>query len=233
MRDGVQKCSISLLRWDQSMNRSHLVFFKFPRQDIKLVVGDEMRLHYLGTSTLSASLLNMLQATFDGRGTAAATSPRYPTIRATRCAWSCAREMPAQTAARPSAHSTTLRSSLCGSPPPSTGAAGSACDFAPTSFCSMQNAMKSFAVDETSVSGYVYHRLLGHDVKDESLKVDMPKRSRCSLSVLRLRSCRLMVDGLPELNMSQMNAVKAVLQQPLSLIQGPPGTGKVGVISEY
>lgn len=32
--------------------------------------------------------------------------------------------------------------------------------------------------------------------------------------------------GLPELNPSQVLAVKAVLRQHLSLIQGPPGTGK-------
>ncbi|PQM42560.1 regulator of nonsense transcripts 1 homolog isoform X1 [Prunus yedoensis var. nudiflora] len=32
--------------------------------------------------------------------------------------------------------------------------------------------------------------------------------------------------GLPELNASQVFAVKSVLQKPISLIQGPPGTGK-------
>jgi regulator of nonsense transcripts 1 len=32
--------------------------------------------------------------------------------------------------------------------------------------------------------------------------------------------------NLPELNHSQLHAVRSVLQQPLSLIQGPPGTGK-------
>lgn len=32
--------------------------------------------------------------------------------------------------------------------------------------------------------------------------------------------------SLPELNHSQLHAVRSVLQQPLSLIQGPPGTGK-------
>jgi regulator of nonsense transcripts 1 len=34
------------------------------------------------------------------------------------------------------------------------------------------------------------------------------------------------VPNLPELNHSQVYAVKSVLQKPLSLIQGPPGTGK-------
>lgn len=37
---------------------------------------------------------------------------------------------------------------------------------------------------------------------------------------------RYSVPGLPELNPSQIQAIKTVLQQPLSLIQGPPGTGK-------
>jgi len=31
--------------------------------------------------------------------------------------------------------------------------------------------------------------------------------------------------GLPPLNESQVQAVAAVLQRPMSLIQGPPGTG--------
>nr|VDD30459.1 unnamed protein product [Brassica oleracea] len=29
----------------------------------------------------------------------------------------------------------------------------------------MQGAMKNFAVDETSVSGYIYHQLLGHELR--------------------------------------------------------------------
>src|SRR4051812_44903648 len=45
-----------------------------------------------------------------------------------------------------------------------------------TSFDRMQLAMKTFAVDETSVSGYIYHRLLGHDVEPQTLKTQMPKR---------------------------------------------------------
>lgn len=34
-------------------------------------------------------------------------------------------------------------------------------------FDRMQNAMKTFAVDEKSVSGYIYHRLLGHDLEPQ------------------------------------------------------------------
>ncbi|KAJ2923996.1 hypothetical protein H1R20_g3978, partial [Candolleomyces eurysporus] len=81
-----------------------------------------------------------------------------------------------------------------------------------TSFDRMQLAMKTFAIDEKSVSGYIYHKLLGHEVESQALRTQMPKR--------------FSAPGLPELNHSQMYAVKSVLQKPLSLIQGPPGTGK-------
>jgi regulator of nonsense transcripts 1 len=98
-----------------------------------------------------------------------------------------------------------------------------------TSFDRMQLAMKTFAVDEKSVSGYIvsissfmatlililslqYHKLLGHELEPQVLRTQMPKR--------------FSAPGLPELNHSQMYAVKSVLQKPISLIQGPPGTGK-------
>jgi len=76
-----------------------------------------------------------------------------------------------------------------------------------TSYDRMQNALKTFAVDDTSVSGYLYHRLLGHEVESQQLKTALPSK--------------LSVPGLPDLNHSQLAAVKAVLQRPLSLIQGP------------
>ena len=76
----------------------------------------------------------------------------------------------------------------------------------------MQNALKTFAVDDTSVSGlvflhklihiyisfinavgYLYHRLLGHEVESQTLKTAVPSR--------------LSVPGLPELNHSQLSAV--------------------------
>lgn len=81
-----------------------------------------------------------------------------------------------------------------------------------TSFDRMQGAMKTFAVDETSVSGYIYHHLLGHEVEFQMVRNALPRRFGAP--------------GLPELNASQVFAVKSVLQKPISLIQGPPGTGK-------
>ncbi len=81
-----------------------------------------------------------------------------------------------------------------------------------TSFDRMQAALKLFAVDDQSVSSYMYHKLLGHEVEAPSLNVKLPPK--------------LYAPGLPDLNPSQMLAVEKVLQRPLSLIQGPPGTGK-------
>uniref|UniRef100_A0A1D1Y515 Regulator of nonsense transcripts 1 n=1 Tax=Anthurium amnicola TaxID=1678845 RepID=A0A1D1Y515_9ARAE len=81
-----------------------------------------------------------------------------------------------------------------------------------TSYDRMQGAMKTFAVDETSVSGYIYHHLLGHEVESQIVRNALPRRFGAP--------------GLPELNASQVFAVKSVLQKPISLIQGPPGTGK-------
>ncbi|XP_063703099.1 regulator of nonsense transcripts 1 homolog [Culicoides brevitarsis] len=86
-----------------------------------------------------------------------------------------------------------------------------------TSFSRMQLALKKFAVDENSVSNYIYSRLLGHGRHDGSDDVtfrvsNLPKH--------------FSAPNLPDLNRSQVYAVKHAIQRPLSLIQGPPGTGK-------
>ena len=81
-----------------------------------------------------------------------------------------------------------------------------------TSFDRMQAALKRFAVDDQSVSTYIYHRLLGNDVEDVLFRCHLPRQ--------------FSAPNLPELNKSQVYAVRHALQRPLSLIQGPPGTGK-------
>lgn len=85
-----------------------------------------------------------------------------------------------------------------------------------TSYDRMQNSLKSFAIDDTSVTGYIYHKLLGHPVEEQRIATARMPASDDDYAV----------PGLPPLNESQIEAVAAVLQRPLSLIQGPPGTGK-------
>lgn len=81
-----------------------------------------------------------------------------------------------------------------------------------TSFDRMQAALRKFAVDDSSVSTYIYHKLLGHEVDEVLFRTHIPKH--------------FSAPNLPDLNRSQAHAVKHALQRPLSLIQGPPGTGK-------
>jgi len=73
--------------------------------------------------------------------------------------------------------------------------------------CRMQSSMKTFAVDEASVSAYIYHRLLGHEVEEQSLKINLPKR--------------FSAPGLPELNHSQVGLLdripRIVQTKPLAL----------------
>lgn len=76
----------------------------------------------------------------------------------------------------------------------------------------MQKALRLFATNEESVSSYIYHNFLGHEVVPMVFLTNLP--------------AQLSVPKLAQLNESQWNAVAAVLQRPLSLIQGPPGTGK-------
>jgi regulator of nonsense transcripts 1 len=85
-----------------------------------------------------------------------------------------------------------------------------------TSYDRMQNAMKTFAIDDTSVTGYIYHKLLGHPVEEQ----------RIATARVPSNDEAFTVPGLPPLNDSQIAAVASVIQRPLSLIQGPPGTGK-------
>lgn len=173
-----------IVRWDFGLNNKHLASFTLPKLelgDVKLAVGDEMRLRYQGElrphwegvgyvikipNNLSDEVTLELRQKGDMKSVPTECTHQY----AVDYVWKA------------------------------------------TSFDRMQYALKSFAIDEQSVSGYIFHCLLGHDVTAQPMKTQMPKK--------------FSVPGLPELNNSQITAVKSVLAKPLSLIQGPPGTGK-------
>jgi regulator of nonsense transcripts 1 len=70
----------------------------------------------------------------------------------------------------------------------------------------MRTSMLKFAREELCMSQYIYQKLLGHNVDDVVFnRPNLPKK--------------LNAPNLPELNPSQIGAVKTVLSRPLSLIQ--------------
>ncbi|KAL3479710.1 RNA helicase-domain-containing protein [Aspergillus californicus] len=173
-----------IVRWDLGLNNKHLASFILPKLelgDVKLAVGDEMRLKYTGE----------LRPKWEGVGYVI----KIPNNQSDEVTIELRAKGDHKSVPTECTHNFTA-------------------DYVwkSTSFDRMQLAMKTFAVDEMSVSGYIFHRLLGHEVAAAPMKTQMPKK--------------FSVPGLPELNGSQINAVKSVLQRPLSLIQGPPGTGK-------
>lgn len=173
-----------VIRWDYGLNNKHLASFVLPKielGDVKLAVGDEMRLKYKGE----------LRPVWEGVGYVV----KIPN--------NLSDEVTIE-----------LRKIGNDKSVPTECTHNFSADYVwkATSYDRMQLAMKTFAVDEMSVSGYIFHKLLGHEVAAAPMKINLPKKYS--------------VPGLPELNGSQINAVKSVLQKPLSLIQGPPGTGK-------
>eukprot|EP00948_MAST-09A_sp_MAST-9A-sp1_P003694 g3694.t1 len=89
------------------------------------------------------------------------------------------------------------------------------------SFDRMQAALRTFAVDDTSLSGYLYHRILGKTGPEiDQLGLNQPTSTPIP------DDKDWSVKGLPKLNASQNRACTKVISQKLSLIQGPPGTGK-------
>lgn len=173
-----------IVRWDLGLNNKHLASFVLPKLelgDVKLAVGDEMRLKYNGE----------LRSPWEGVGYVI----KIPNNQSDEVTIELRAKGDHKSVPTECTHNFTA-------------------DYVwkATSFDRMQLAMKTFAIDEMSVSGYIFHRLLGHEVAAAPMKTQLPKK--------------FSVPGLPELNGSQINAVKSVLQKPLSLIQGPPGTGK-------
>jgi hypothetical protein len=56
------------------------------------------------------------------------------------------------------------------------------------------------------MTSFLYHKLLGHEIPDQPIRVKLPQQ--------------ITPPGFPELNESQQHAVRSVMQKPLSLIQG-------------
>ncbi|OWZ67182.1 hypothetical protein AYX14_05793 [Cryptococcus neoformans] len=189
------------IRWDMGLNQKRLAWFCMPKLEsgeVRLAVGDELKLKFAGTT--SSVGIKGLQA-FNKAGWGSSGDAVWEGV--------------GSVVKIPNNASDEICLELRrndGVPFDCTH--GFSVDFIwkSTSFDRMQAAMKTFAIDEKSVSGYIYHKLLGHEVEPQVLRTQMPKR--------------FAAPNLPELNHSQMSAVKAVLQKPLSLIQGPPGTGK-------
>lgn len=173
-----------VLRWEIGLNNKQQASFILPKielGDVKLAVGDEMRLKYKGE----------LRPAWEGVGYVI----KIPNNQS---------------------DDVTIELRKVGNDKsvPTECTHNFSADYVwkATSYDRMQLAMTTFAVDEFSVSGYIFHKLLGHEVAAAPMKIQLPKKYS--------------VPGLPELNSSQINAIKSVLQKPLSLIQGPPGTGK-------
>ncbi|RXG45700.1 hypothetical protein VDGE_00276 [Verticillium dahliae] len=176
--DGLQ------IRWDYGLNGKHLASFelhKIESGDVKLAVGDEMRLRYKGE----------LRPAWEGVGYVI----KIPNNHSDEVTLELRKAGNEKTVPTECTHNFSA-------------------DYVwkATSYDRMQLAMKTFAVDDNSVSGFIVHKLLGRDVAVAPMKTAMPKK--------------FTAPGLPDLNQSQISAIKAVLQTPLSLIQGPPGTGK-------
>lgn len=170
--------------WDMGLSKRHLVSFvlsKVDLADIKVTVGDEVRLNY--------------KRTFDSW-----TGKGY-VIKRTDTA----------------EDEITIELDPHGPPPPIDKTSGFQVEFLwnDATYQRVQKSLTTFATDDKSVSGYIYHLLVGHDIETVELDVEVPK----SLSV----------PGIAELNSVQQDAVRTVLKMPLSLIQGPPGTGKTVV----
>lgn len=173
-----------VVRWDYGLNNKHMVSFnlhKIESGDVKLAVGDEMRLRYKGE----------LRTPWEGVGYVI----KIPNNQSDEV-------------------SLELRKAGNEKSVPTDLTHNFSADYVwkATSYDRMQLAMKTFAVDDMSVSGYIFHTLLGHEVALQPMKTNLPKKWSAP--------------GLPDLNSSQVEAIKTSLQRPLSLIQGPPGTGK-------
>eukprot|EP00922_Rhytidocystis_sp_ex-Travisia-forbesii_P046294 GHVS01069014.1.p1 GENE.GHVS01069014.1~~GHVS01069014.1.p1 ORF type:complete len:1164 (-),score=329.32 GHVS01069014.1:721-4212(-) len=192
-----QKQEINEVRWDIGLNKRRYANFIYAKDEseLRLVAGDELKLGYTFTDQ-PASLFGPQQ------GKQAPQS------------WECVGHI---SKLNPSTEELSLELRAPANAPGPWDhniTTGFTAEFVwkSTSYDRMQIAMRQFAVDETSVSGYLYHKLLGHDIEDQMIKTALPRQ--------------FSAPNLAQLNHSQIGAITRGLHSPLCLIQGPPGTGK-------
>ncbi|CAK9299184.1 unnamed protein product [Gordionus sp. m RMFG-2023] len=212
------------VRWTVGLNKKLIAYFVLPKSDgeMRLMHGDELRLKYLGINSGSNSnenhhqpnsfLLNNANPLDGFLNTNTKGSGGDSGVQGNTNTWVGVGHVIKLPNNYGEEVGIELKSNYLA---PTDKTQNFLVDFVwkSTSFDRMQSALHTFAVDETSVSPYIYHKLLGHQVEDVTIKCSaLPKK--------------FSAPNLPELNHSQIYAVKTVLQRPLSLIQGPPGTGK-------
>ncbi|KAH8918063.1 P-loop containing nucleoside triphosphate hydrolase protein [Atractiella rhizophila] len=186
-----------VIRWDMGLNQKRLAYFVLPKLEsgeVRLAVGDEMRLRFNGEGRKWEGVGHVIKVPNNVSDEICVELRRSDNPTSTSSHLNPAHNIPVE-------HTSPFSAEFV---------------WKSTSFDRMQLAMKTFAVDEQSVSGFIYHKLMGHD--DQNNVMAMMGRN--------IMPKRVSAPNLPDLNHSQVYAVKSVLQKPLSLIQGPPGTGK-------
>lgn len=196
-----QQRSDVTVTWDVSLNRRNVAHFYYPQEDheLRLMAGAELRLRLPGSGGGGVHT--------DGKKGKKGAKGRPGKDKSGE--WSAIGRV-----VKISPESNEVSLELRGRDAPTSITLGYAVEqvWKAVSFDRMRTALKLFANDETSVSGYIYHTLLGHDVEAPAINALPP--------------AHISAPGLPELNHSQAEAVRTVLSRPFSLIQGPPGTGK-------
>lgn len=155
-----------VVRWDMGLNQKRIAWFNLPKLEsgeVRLAVGDELRLRYNGEMHKHwEGLGHVIKVPNSGLLLLLANLSSSLTI-------SILIDISDEIALE-------LRRN---DGVPSDCTHNFSADFVwkSTSFDRMQLAMKTFAVDEQSVSGYIYHKLMGHEAAPpQVLRAQMPKR---------------------------------------------------------
>ncbi|KFH05858.1 RNA helicase (UPF2 interacting domain) protein [Toxoplasma gondii MAS] len=230
IKDG-QKLVRVKLRWEQGLNRRRLAYFMYSRDEgcnVRVAAGDEVKIStVLPKSVLSGASSSAPASSGGSHGSGCTYSNEATSSNGVGSGgtaglegdgnfvqWSCTGSI-----TRFSEDSEEVIVEVK-KPPNAKGAWDSPVPllytiefvWKSTSFERMQAALRQLAVDEISVSSYLYHTLMGKQMEHQIIQTPMP--------------LQISAPNLAPLNPSQMLAIRYALQHPLSLIQGPPGTGK-------